>query len=85
MTTGTTRKFAVIKMQQDERRIGLSIRALPEDEQVQPDDESGSVIDSQEGATASLGDALRATLGETAGETTGETAGETTAEPEPAE
>ncbi|MCW5965949.1 MAG: 30S ribosomal protein S1 [Bryobacterales bacterium] len=68
MATGATRKFAVIKMQQEDRRIGLSIRALPEDEQVQPDDEGSPVIDSQEGATASLGDALRATLGDAVAE-----------------
>ncbi|MCU0226280.1 MAG: S1 RNA-binding domain-containing protein, partial [Bryobacterales bacterium] len=63
ITTGATRKFAVIKLQQDERRIGLSIRALPPEDQAGTAEEDHAPLASPEGATASLGDALRATLG----------------------
>ncbi len=63
ISTGSTRKFSVIKLHQEDRRIGLSIRALPPEEQAAEGDEA-PVVSSPEGATASLGDALRATLGE---------------------
>ncbi len=62
IATGMTRKFAVIKMQQEDRRIGLSIRELPEEDRMHEDE--ASMVESPEGATASLGDALRATLQE---------------------
>jgi small subunit ribosomal protein S1 len=67
MATGITRDFVVIKMQPEDRRIGLSVRSLPAPEPAAEGDE-GTYDDEPaaeapaEGATASLGDALRATL-----------------------
>jgi small subunit ribosomal protein S1 len=68
MATGVTRDFVVIKMQPEDRRIGLSVRSLPldssrdQDAQTDGDDEYPASEAAPDGSTASLGDALRATL-----------------------
>lgn len=63
VSVGSTRKFAVIKLQPEERRIGLSIRALPPEE-LSSGEEQDAAGDPEppEGATSSLGDALKASL-----------------------
>jgi small subunit ribosomal protein S1 len=58
---GVTRKFRVIKLQQQDRRIGLSLRGVDDEGGDAPEGGSGSEP-APAGATGSLGDALRATL-----------------------
>lgn len=64
MAVGVTRKFRVIKLQQEERRIGLSLRDVEEEDEPNGSDDSPEPKQEShpDGSTASLGDALRATL-----------------------
>lgn len=55
IAVGMTRPFKIIKLQQDERRIGLSIVAIEPEERA-PEEESETPAD---GATSTIGEAIR--------------------------